>query len=56
MRASSTHIEVPTSLDASKILDESGRGLFLVQSVSESVYVDQNSTTAKLKKQEVVNV
>lgn len=56
MRASSTHIEVPTSLDASKILDESGRGLFLVQSLSESVYVDQNSTTAKLKKQEVVNV
>ena len=56
MRASNAHIEVPTSLDPSKILDECGRGLFLVQSVSESVYVDQNSTTAKLKKQEVVNV
>ena len=53
MRETSAHIIVPTTLDPMKLLEESGRGLFLVQSVSESVYVDQNSTTAKLKKREV---
>lgn len=55
MREASAHIKVPTSLDPMKLLEENGRGLFLVQSVSESVYVDQNSTTAKLKKREVSN-
>lgn len=55
MRSDGTHITVPTVLNTENLLNENGRGLFLVKSVSESVYVGQNSTTAKLSKQEVLN-
>lgn len=55
LRPTDTIINVPNRLDPSNILEENGRGLYLVQAVSESVYVNPNSITAKLKKQEVTN-